>query len=138
MISPLRSVESRSRSSSLEPARQTAMSCCCISPEEPFDPACKLAFQLRAVHHDNHCRCAEILLGFQDHAGGGKQCERLAGPLGVPDESAPLHRLATAFDNAFHRAALVLAQHGFPGFAILYVEENPVSKRAQEVGGFEE
>ena len=46
---------------------------------------------------------------LQDQAGGGKQGEGLASPLGVPDEAPALPGLGAAFDDAVHCPALVLA-----------------------------
>ena len=55
----------------------------------------------------------------------------------MPDEAAPPGRLRASRHDALHGAALVLAQHGFAGLAVLDVEENPVAQRAQEIGGLE-
>ena len=105
--------------------------------KQSFDPVLELPLELRSIHHHEHRWRTERVFLFQDEAGGGKQGEGFAGPLGVPDKAALLDRIRASRHDAFHGPALVLAQHGFAGLAILDVEENPVTQRAQEIGRLE-
>ena len=106
--------------------------------QQPLDPALELSFQFHPVHHHDHCRRAELLLSFQDQARCGEQREGLAGALRMPDESPLLRRLQAALDDAVDCAALVLAQHAFPGLSVFDVKEDPVAQRAQKIGRLEE
>ena len=82
---------------------------------QPLHRALELPFQLSPVNHHDHGGVPEIVLAFQDDAGGGEQGKGFAGPLGVPGESSPLRRLRAALNDAVHGPALMLAEHGFLG-----------------------
>ena len=61
----------------------------------------------------------EALLLLQDQPRRGQQGEGLARALGVPDKAAFFGGVLAARDNLVDRDALVLAQHRFPGLAVL-------------------
>ena len=106
--------------------------------EQLLDPALELPFELGAVDDEDDGRVLEALLVFEDQPRGGQQGEGLARALRVPDEPALLCRVLAARDDLVDGDTLVLAQHRFPRFAVLDVEQDPVLQRAQEVGRLEE
>ena len=56
----------------------------------------------------------------------------------MPDQPAGLVGVQAAAEDGVYGAPLVLAQNGFPGLAVLHVEQDPVLQRAQEIGALEE
>ncbi len=97
-----------------------------------------MAFKLGAIHHQDDGGILEARLVLKNQACCGKQGEGLSGALCVPDEPALLGLVLASLDDLVDGNALVLAQDGFPRLAVLDIEQDPVAKRAKEIGGLEE
>ena len=78
---------------------------------QPLNPVPELPFKLGPVDHHDDCWRAELLLSFQDQASGSEQGEGLAGPLRMPNQSAPPGRLGAALDDPVDGTALMLSQN---------------------------